>query len=153
MALKRHNSLKSLICRIDVTAFAAVMLALVWMFLARYAVVDHYDKIPVDLAHVSHPSPMPKELREDVMEVAITRDGQIYYGIDHIRIDQLPDAIRKSLSQGSERRVYIRADMRARYGAVKQVVDQARSAGVQDVVLVVDERRTTKVPSSQRSRF
>lgn len=153
MVQSQRNSPRNLICRIDVTAFAAVMFALVAMFLARYGVVDYHDRIAVDLAHVFHPSPVPKELREDVMEVAVTRDGKIYYGLDQLWIDQIPDAIRKSLSQGAERKVYIRADQRARYGAVKQVLDRVRSAGVQDIVLIVDQRHPTQPWLAERSPF
>ncbi len=87
------------------------------------------------------------------MEVAVTRDGQIYYGLDLVWIDQIPDAIRKSLSQGAERKVYIRADQRARYGAVKQVLDRVRSAGVTDIVLVVDQRHPTQTWPAERSPF
>ncbi len=153
MALQRHNSLRSLICRIDVTAFAAVMVALVAMFLAPASFTDQHERIPIDLAHVSHPLRAPKELREDVMEVAVTRDGQIYYGTDRVTLDYVPDAIRKSISQGAERKVYIRADQRARYGAVKQVLDRVRSAGIQDVVLLVDQRRPAQPESAERSPF
>ena len=151
----RHypSALRSLICRIDVTAFAAVMFALVATFLAPAAVTDQHDRMPVDSAHVSHPPPVSKELREHAMEVAVTRDGQIYYGLDQVYIGQLPDAIRKSLSQGTERKVHIRADQRARYGAVKQVLDGVRSGGVQDIVLIVDKRRPPQPEFVEPSPF
>jgi biopolymer transport protein ExbD len=140
MFSSRQSSLQNLICRIDVTAFAAVMFALVAMFLAPAAVVDHRDRISVDLAHVSSPAPMQSELREDVMEVAVTRDGKVYFGLDQIMIDSLSDRIRQSASQGGERKVYIRADMRARYGAVKQVLDAVQSAGIENIAFLVDQR-------------
>lgn len=140
MSQRRENSLRNLICRIEVSAFAAVMFALVAMFLAPAAVVDHHERISVDLAKVLHPVPMRAELREDVAEVAVTRDGKIYFGLDQIFLENLPEAIRKSMSQGSERKVYIRADARTHYGNVARVLDQVRSAGVKDVAFIVDER-------------
>ena len=40
-----------------------------------------------------------------------------------------------------ERKVYIRADMRARYGAVKTVLDGVSSAGILRVAFLLDQRR------------
>lgn len=132
------NSLRNLVCRIDVSAFAGVMFALVAMFLVPAAVVDHRDRISVDLAKVSHPAAMRAELREDVMEVAITRDGKIYFGLDQIMLASLPDLIRKGISNGAERKVYIRADFRSRYGEVQQVVEAVGAAGIERIGFLVD---------------
>jgi biopolymer transport protein TolR len=140
MFSSRQNSLRNLICRIDVTAFAAVMLVLVGMFLFRAGSYLDLPKNGTDLAHVSHPISMPNALREDVLEVAVTRDGKIYLGYDRLSIDQLPIAIRAGVAHGSERKVYIRADMRARYGAVKQVLDAVQSAGIENIAFLVDQR-------------
>jgi biopolymer transport protein ExbD len=139
MLQPRKNSLRNLICRIDVTAFAAVMFALVAMFLGPAAVVDHHDRISVDLAKVSHPASMPKELGDDVMEVAITRDGQTYFNLDRVLPDGLTELIRASVSHGGERKVYIRADSRTKYGYVKQAAHAVRLAGIEDIAFVVDQ--------------
>jgi biopolymer transport protein ExbD len=40
-----------------------------------------------------------------------------------------------------ERKVYIKADMRARWGAVKQALDAARAAGILRVAILTDQRR------------
>jgi biopolymer transport protein TolR len=140
--MHRHtNSLKSLICKIDVSAFAAVMFALVAMFvIPATTVYDLPSHVSVDFAKASHPVAMQGELREDAVEVAVTRDGQIYFGRDRIPLDALPAAIRERLSRGAERRVYIRADARARYGTVAGVLDEVRSAGIENVAFLVDQR-------------
>jgi biopolymer transport protein TolR len=142
-----HSSLKSLICRIDVTAFASVMFALVAMFLIPASIVDHRERISVDLAKVLHPRPMQVELREDVMEIAVTRDGKVYFGLDQVLIASIPDRLHQGMNRGAEHKVYVRADMRARYGRVKQVLDGIRSAGVENIAFVVDE------PSAARRDF
>jgi biopolymer transport protein TolR len=140
MLVSRQNSLKSLICRIDVTAFAGVMFALVAMFLLPAGIVVDYRGPSTNFAKVDHPISMPNALREDVLEVAVTRDGKIWLGHDVMLVDQLPAAIRTAVSNGSERKVYIRADMPARYGAVKQVLDAVQSAGIEKVAFLVDQR-------------
>jgi biopolymer transport protein ExbD len=45
--------------------------------------------------------------------------------------------------RGVERKVYIVADMRAKWGAVKIVLDGVRSAGILRVAFLVDQRRST----------
>jgi biopolymer transport protein TolR len=139
MRSTRSNSLKSLICRIDVTAFAGVMFALVAMFLLPAEIVVDFRGPSADLTKISHPIPLPAALREDALEVAITRDGKLYLGRDQIRLERLPAEIEERVRHGAERRVYIRADMRARYGTVKQVLDSVRSAGIEHIAFFVDQ--------------
>ena len=140
MVRSYSNSLKKLICRIDVSAFAAVMFALVAMFLAPATVVDLPKHASVDFAKVLHPAPMTGADREDALEIAVTRDGQIWLGTNQVNAEYLPAAIRERVSHGAERKVYIRADMRAKYGTVKLALNSVRSAGIENVAFLVDKR-------------
>ena len=105
MPSTRSNSLKSLICRIDVTAFAGVMFALGAMFLLPAEIVVDFRGPSADLTKISHPILMAAALREDALEVAITRDGKLYLGRDQIRLERLPAEIEERVSHGAERRV------------------------------------------------
>jgi biopolymer transport protein ExbD len=67
------------------------------------------------------------------MIAAVTRDSHIYFGAEQVTSAELPTKIREHLSRGSERRVYIKADARARYGTVKEVLKATQSAGVEQV--------------------
>ena len=98
----------------------------------------------VDLAHVGHPAPMPGAKRDDAMVVIVTRNGLAFFGIDHVTPADLPAKIQDRLKdRGVERKVYIRADSRAKWGAVKVVLDGVRSAGILRVAFLVDQRRST----------
>jgi biopolymer transport protein TolR len=79
--------------------------------------------------------------REDALVVAITRDGNVWLVADQVQLENLPAAIRERVSRGAERRVYIKADMRARYGGVKQVLACVRAAGIDKVAFIVDRHR------------
>lgn len=137
----RHNSLGRLICRIDVAALAAVMFALLATFLGQYVNLPDLPRgVSVDMAKVSHPAAMPAALREDALEVAVTRDGKVWLGGDQVLLNSLPQAIRERVRLGAERKAYIRADKRARYGEVKQVLDRVRSAGIENIAFIVGER-------------
>jgi biopolymer transport protein TolR len=148
--LQPRSKSAALICRIDVTAFAAVMFVLVAMFLfPATMVVDSprgADGAAVDLAKTSHAVAMRAANREDALLVAIQRDGRIWFGSDRITSEQLPARIQERLRQGAERRIYIRADARSRYGIVVAVLDSVRSAGIENIVFLVDDRESSSAP-------
>ena len=77
------------------------------------------------------------------MIVNITRDGKVYFGVEQVRPADLPQKIAVRLTDHSvERKVYIKADMRARWGSVKLALDAVRSAGLMRVAFLVDQRRS-----------
>src|SRR6478672_8164 len=78
-----RSSLQLLICRIDMTALAAVLFVLVTAF-AAHPVAELTMDVP-DPPKMSHATLMPGALREDVLLVAVTRDGIIWF--DRYRTD------------------------------------------------------------------
>jgi biopolymer transport protein ExbD len=125
--------------------FASVMGIVVFVVLLIFMVIptDHHGN-SVDLANVLHPIAMPGALREDVMQVTITRDNKVYFGSDRVSLINLPVKIQDRLKDRDvERKVYVSADMRARWGTVKMVLDQVRSAGILRVAFLVNQRRLT----------
>jgi len=89
--------------------------------------------VSVDLAKVNNPESMPDADKEDALIVAVMRDGRVYFG----RIRSARPIDRQD--QGSPRQpdrqaVFVRADARAKFGAVVEVVDNVRAAGVDDWV-------------------
>jgi biopolymer transport protein ExbD len=108
----RHRP-NELICNINLTGFASVMLAVLYRFMYRQVDVhkSHHGLEP-DLPGVSDPVSMAHADWEDAVVVAITRDDKVFLRRDRVRPDQLPAKIRKSIRLGSERKVSIRADGR-----------------------------------------
>jgi biopolymer transport protein ExbD/biopolymer transport protein TolR len=79
--------------------------------------------------------------RENAIVIGIMRTGDIFFGNDKIAADQLNEKISERIgSEGGERRVYIRADGRAQWGRVGEVVDQVRAAGIPEVGFLADQR-------------
>lgn len=130
------SSLRLLICRIDMTALAAILFVLITAFAVRP--VAHLSMDVPGPPQVRHGIPMRQALQDDTILVAVTRDDLIWF--DHNRTDsaRLSESIRQRLQRGSERKVYIRADGRARYGAVVQALNGVRGAGVEQVAFLVD---------------
>lgn len=137
--LPSHTKSMKLFCNIDASALAAVgfVLLVVMMIVPQ----PHHGYGP-DLPHVLHPVSMGGANREDAMIIAVMRDGAVYFGRDKVQPVQLPSKILDCLRDHTvEPRVYIRADGRVWYRSVKEVVDGVRSAGIERVAFLVDQRR------------
>jgi biopolymer transport protein ExbD len=130
------------ILKIDVTAFASVMVVLVFtlMFLDVTRTRPHHGFGPT-LPKVADPVAMPGALREDAVTVTIRRDGRIYLGLDESTTDQLPAELERQFRGGSEQKTYIRADARAKYGSVKGVLDAVRAVGIEKIAFFAEKRQ------------
>ena len=98
--------------------------------------------VSVDMAKVNNPTPMEDADKEDALLVSITRDGHVYFGSDQITIDALTTKVKDRLTNKPDKRVYVKADMRAHFGSVVKVVDSVRAAGVDDLGLLTDQRKS-----------
>jgi biopolymer transport protein ExbD/biopolymer transport protein TolR len=84
---------------------------------------------------------MPDADKEDAILIAVTRDNKDYLGNDQIAADQLSDKVRDRLANKTDKRVYVKSDARAKYGTVVAVVDNVRSAGVDQLGLLTEQRQ------------
>jgi biopolymer transport protein ExbD len=123
---------------INVSAFVSVMLALLFLLLGD-TTPDRYQKGAVDLPVAENAVSKPRALREDVMRVAVTRDGQVYFRQTHASPEELANLIRTALQEGAERKVYLAADARAKYGEVEIVLKQIRLAGIASIVILANK--------------
>jgi biopolymer transport protein ExbD/biopolymer transport protein TolR len=85
---------------------------------------------------------MPDADKEDALLISITKDHKVYFGSDQIPVDSLTQKVKDRLANKQDKRVYVKADMRTRFGGVVQVVDSVRAAGVDDLGLLTDQRKT-----------
>jgi len=92
-----------------------------------------------DLPRARFVSPVPGAAREDAQIVSVSRDGQIFYRNVKVRIGDLPEQIRESIRNGADRKIYVRADARARYGDIGQVLDEIRKTGIQNVCFFAEK--------------
>ena len=139
MARKRSRD-APLICTIDVTGFAAIMLALLAMFMGPIMFGTGPPIHPsVDLAKARHAIDMPGADREDASVIGIARDGKLYLGADPIELDQMEPVLRDRLSDGPERKVYLKVDRAAKYGVVVKVLAKVRAAGVENIAFLVEK--------------
>ena len=126
---------------INVTPMVDVMLVLLIIFMVITPMLQ--KGVSVDLAKVNNPEAMPDADKEDALLVAITRDNKIFFGADQIAgADQLTHLVKDRLASRTDKRVFIKADARARYGWVVDIVDNVRAAGVDQLGLLTEQRKT-----------
>jgi biopolymer transport protein ExbD/biopolymer transport protein TolR len=136
MALaKRTGSYNS---DINVTPMVDVMLVLLIIFMVITPMLQ--KGVNVDLAKTKNPIAMEDADKEDAILVAVERDGQIYFDTEKINSPaELTTKVQDKLSNRQDKKIYIKADGRARYGTVVEVVDDVRAAGVDQVGLLTEQ--------------
>jgi len=146
MALAKRNEGAKVNSDINVTPMVDVMLVLLIIFMVITPMLQ--KGVSVDLAKVNNPEQMPDADKEDALVVAIMRDGKVFFGNDRTEPDQLTQKVKDRLSNRVDKRVFIRADARAKFGSVVQIVDNVRAAGVDQLGLLTDQRKqtTTQAP-------
>ncbi len=146
MALATREEGKKVNSNINVTPMVDVMLVLLIISMVITPMLQ--KGVSVDMARVNSPTPMPDADKEDSLLVAVMRDGQIFFGTDRIKAEDLTAKVKDRLANKVDKRIFIKADARAKYGNVVDVVDNVRAAGVDDVGLLTEQtQNTTKKPS------
>ncbi|HWR36615.1 MAG TPA: ExbD/TolR family protein [Clostridia bacterium] len=125
---------------INVTPMVDVMLVLLIIFMVITPMLQ--KGVSVDLAKTDNPVQMPDADKEDSLLIAVMKDGTIFFGSDKIAADQLTAKVKDKIGTMTDKRVFIKADARAKYGAVVEVVDNVRSAGVDTLGLLTEQRKS-----------
>ncbi len=140
MALAKRNEGANVNSNINVTPMVDVMLVLLIIFMVITPMLQH--GVPVDMAKTNNPVDMPDADKDDALLVAVTKDGRVFLGNDLITPDQLTNKIKDKISARLDKRVFVRADARAKYGSVVEVVDNVRAAGVDQLGLLTEQRKS-----------
>ncbi len=145
MALAKRNEGAKVSSDINVTPMVDVMLVLLIIFMVVTPMLQ--KGISVDMAPVNNPEQMPDADKEDALLVSVTRDGKVYFGSEQIQdVDNLTTKVKDRLANKADKRVYVKADMRTRFGSVVKVVDSVRAAGVDDLGLLTEQKKTNTPP-------
>jgi biopolymer transport protein TolR len=139
MALAKRDEGKKVNSDINVTPMVDVMLVLLIIFMVITPMLQKGRS--VELAKTNNPEQMPDADKEDAILIAVTRTNDVFLNNDKLTPDQLADKVRDRLANKADKRVYVKADARAKYGTVVQVVDNVRSAGVDQLGLLTEQKR------------
>ena len=122
---------------INVTPMVDVMLVLLIIFMVITPMLT--KGISVDMVRTRNPITMQAADKDDAILIAVTREGRSYLGTTPMVPEDLPAKVRDLLLNRLDRTVYVRADARARYQVVVDVVDNLRAAGVDQLGLLTEQ--------------
>ena len=120
----------------NVIPMADIMLVLLIIFMVVTPMLQ--KGMTVDMARVENPTDMPNADRDDAVIVAVTRDGGIFLGQQKTALETVASQVRDLISGRLDKTVFIKSDGRAKYGDVVKLVDEVRSAGVDNVGLLTE---------------
>jgi biopolymer transport protein ExbD len=126
----------------NVIPMADIMLVLLIIFMVVTPMLQKTHQ--VDLAPTNNPQDMKNADKDDAIVVAISRDGHIFLGNNETRKEELTAQIKDRISNRLDKTVYVKSDARAKYGDVVAVVDEIRSAGVDQLGLLTEKRQSLK---------
>ncbi len=129
---------------INVTPMVDVMLVLLIIFMVITPMLS--KGVTVTMVKTHNPIKMQEADKEDAILIAITRDGKVYLSPGNARIqpDQLPAKVKDLQANRAEKTVYIKADARARFASVTEVIDDLRTDGVDQLGLLTEEIQDKK---------
>ncbi len=143
---KKHA--QPVVADINVTPMVDVMLVLLIIFMVITPMLTKGTS--VDLVRTHNDIAMQAADKEDAVLIAVTRNGAIFLSPGNVKLtqDQITEKVRDLLTNKTDRMVYVKADMAAKYGVVEDVVDNVRAAGVDQIGLI-----TETIPDPKKERM
>ena len=124
---------------INVTPMVDVMLVLLIIFMVITPMLT--KGVQVDLVRTKNPIAMQAADKEDAILISVTRNGETFLmpGNKRMNVEDLPGRVQDLLTNRLDKTVFIRADSRAKYKVVEDVVDNLRAAGVDQLGLITEQ--------------
>src|SRR5215467_7184071 len=147
MSISVRNEGAKVNSNINVTPMVDVMLVLLIIFMVITPMLQ--KGTIVEMAKTNNPQQMPDADKEDALLVAVNRDGKVFFDSQIVSPEELTQKVKERVSTRAKKQVFVRADARARYKWVVEVVDDVRSAGVDQLGLLTEQRQNPNKPQQQ----
>jgi biopolymer transport protein ExbD/biopolymer transport protein TolR len=128
----------------NVIPMADIMLVLLIIFMVVTPMLQKNK--PVDMARTNTARDMQDADKEDAVVVAVTRDGSIFLGNTQVQKADLSGQVKDRVANKLDKTVYLKSDARAKYGDVVAIVDEIRSAGVDQLGLLTERNEKGGAP-------
>jgi biopolymer transport protein ExbD/biopolymer transport protein TolR len=121
-----------------------VMLVLLIIFMVITPMLTKGQNVTLVKTH--NDIKMAEADKEDAVLIAVTRDGRVYLspGNSLVSADSLGPKVKDLQQNRSDKTVYIKADARARFASVTDVIDNLRTAGVDQLGLITEDIQSKK---------
>jgi biopolymer transport protein TolR len=108
------------------------------LFIINMIITPAHRFMGQNLTKLNHAGEEAGAVREDAIVLAIARDGRVFQRTSQIEGDEIAERIRDRVGSGSERKVYLQADARAKTGDVNTVVNEIQGSGVTHIAILTD---------------
>ncbi|HEX3878220.1 MAG TPA: biopolymer transporter ExbD [Bryobacteraceae bacterium] len=122
---------------INVTPMVDVMLVLLIIFMVITPMLS--KGVPIDLVKTHNPIAMQAADRTDAVLISVSRDGKTFLGRDAVPADQLAPKVKDMLTNRTDKECFLKADTRAKYQVVMDVVQNLQAAGVDQLGLLTEQ--------------
>src|ERR1700749_2427522 len=128
---------------INVTPMVDIMLVLLIIFMVITPMLQAGVSVALP-RDMRNPDEDKNIIKETSVVVAITESGKLYLGKKEIDKDALKAEIDKKMATklDQDKIVYIRSDVNANYGTVVDTINLIRDAGIDQIGLVADKRKS-----------
>ena len=130
---------------INVTPLVDVMLVLLIIMMIVAPLPQ--QGVPVTLPQANNSTEKPET--QDQTVVTIDRNKDVYLNAKPVPSGQLENRVKEVLEDKSDKIVIIKADVDVEYGAVMEAMDTLRAAGIEDMGLITETRRTGATAGAQ----
>ena len=121
---------------INVTPLVDVVLVLLIIFMVVTPLIA--SGVQVELPRTVHHARSPDEGKEII--ISVTQDKRIYVGANPVaKLDDLGKAVRAEKQKNPSKTVFLKGDIRAPYGAVREAMEELREQDIEDVTLGTEE--------------
>ena len=134
----------------NVIPMADIMLVLLIIFMVVTPMLQKTHQ--VDMASVNNAQDMKDADKDDAIVVAVTRDGSLFLGNNKISKEEITGQIKDRIANKLDKTVYVKSDARAKYGDVVAVVDEIRSAGVDQLGLLTEKAKALGSATDQPNK-
>ena len=128
---------------INVTPLCDVMLVLLIIMMIVAPLLQ--QGVNVKLPQASNTVDKPEVQGQTV--VAIAKDKSMYVNAKPVQENEMASKVGEILENNKEKVVLIKADEEVEYSAVMAAMDQLRQAGIEDIGLITDPKKTAGAPS------
>lgn len=100
--------------------------------------------ISAELPATRYAAAMPDADQEDALIVTVTEDSRLYIGENPVHPAALGEEVKTSLSNRTDKKLYIKADARTLYGNLETVLVAVGTAGVRALILLTSQRDSSQ---------
>jgi biopolymer transport protein ExbD len=123
---------------INVTPFIDILLVLLVIFMTITPVAPKGFRTNVPQA--APPNPDQTQPVETIV-ISLDRDGGLHINQKEVELPALPDELHQIFKTRNDKTVFVQADSDLLFAQIAQIIDAAKSSGVEGVGLMTDQIR------------